>query len=219
MSRLSSEEFGRQLKKPVGEDGIYVAETMNNSNEALYKQALELISFNDNDKILEIGFGNGKFIETYYKINPTLKVIGLDFSETMCEQASIFNKEYIENAQLTIKCEDALKMTIDENYIDIVITLNTVYFWSPFEQQIKEIKRVLKPNGQLLIGYRPKKYLAQMHYTKEGFTFYDPEELKQQLSIYGFTVIGETNIERERTIYDGTKIKSIDACILAEHKS
>ena len=217
MSRLSSEAFGKQLKRPEGEDGIYVAQTMNTSNEALYNQALEMISFNNHNKILEIGFGNGRFIEAFYKINPTLKVYGLDYSETMCEQARVINKEYIENAQLTIKCEDALKMSLDENYIDIVITLNTVYFWTPFEEQINEIKRVLKPKGQLLIGYRPKIYLAQMHYTKEGFTFYDPEDLKQQLSIHGFSVIGETNIERERTIYDGTKIKSIDACILAEY--
>ena len=218
MSTLNPVEFGKHLKKPIGDEGIYVAESMNKSNYELYKQALSMLAFKDKDSILEIGFGNGKFIDEYFKINPSLNVHGLDFSDTMCEQASIINKSFIDECRLTIKCEDAANMSFENQFFDAIITLNTVYFWDPFEKHLEEIKRVLKQGGKLLIGYRPKKYLEQMPYTKNGFILYESEDLKEKLIKQGLNIIAETMEERDRKLYDGTIVTSIDICLVAEIK-
>ena len=59
-----------------------------------------MIDLKDNDKILEIGFGNGNFISNYFTMNPNIKVFGVDYSETMCSEAVSINQKYINNNQL-----------------------------------------------------------------------------------------------------------------------
>lgn len=62
MNEIDIMELGRQLMKPSGEFEKIVGEKMNITNCAIYYMACTMIDFKDNDKILEIGFRNGKFL-------------------------------------------------------------------------------------------------------------------------------------------------------------
>ena len=65
MNEIYSIELGRQLMKPSGEIGKKVGENMNIANNAIYDLACTMIDFKDNERILEIGFGNGNFFPKY----------------------------------------------------------------------------------------------------------------------------------------------------------
>ena len=209
-------EFGRQLKKPQGDLGIITAEKMNQTNRLLYELAFSMLDFEDNKKLLEIGFGNGKFIRKYFDVNSTLSITGLDFSDTMYSEAVENNKDLVEKGKVKLILGNAICMPFDAESFDFAVTLNTIYFWTPLEKYLSEISRVLKAGGRLLIGYRPKESMENFAFTKEEFCLYIPDEIRNVIKSSGFRCIEEKISEDVRKTIDGTVIKSTDICVLAE---
>ncbi|MBI4453895.1 methyltransferase domain-containing protein [Candidatus Woesearchaeota archaeon] len=98
-------------------------------------------------KILEVGIGTGKNIEYY---NKEAEVVGIDFSENMLQIA----KEKLFKSgkrNITLKQMDAENLEFKDNSFDYVVT--TCVFCSvpnPIKG-LKEIRRVLKPTGKLIM--------------------------------------------------------------------
>jgi ubiquinone/menaquinone biosynthesis C-methylase UbiE len=214
MSELSPVELGRQLKKPIGETGIGVAENMNKANTSIYKFAFSLIQIKEDANILEIGAGNGNFIKNYFGLNPKITLTAIDYSETMCSSIINLNKELVKENRLIVKCEDSLSMSFANESFDIVLTINTLYFWEDIESQLEEIYRVLKPDGILLIGYGPKCNMKDLKFTEEVFKLYDAEELNFILKRQGFKIVREKSQPVTRISADGSIIESTDICVL-----
>lgn len=96
-------------------------------------------------KVLEVGVGTGKNL-VYYPDN--LDVTGIDFSKKMLEKAreKISNKENIKLIEM-----DAQNMNFDDNTFDTVIT-SCVFCSVPDPVEgLKEIRRVCKDNGKILM--------------------------------------------------------------------
>lgn len=217
MNEISPLELGKQLMKPSGKSGIMVGKTMNISNSAIYSLACTMIDFKDNDKVLEIGFGNGAFFFNYFNINPNIKVFGVDYSDTMCSEATILNQRYINNKKLSLKCEDSLKISFDTDYFDTIIAINTIYFWnSSIDEQIEEIRRLLKSDGKLLLGLRPKSSMENPPFTKEVFRLFEPLQIIELLQRHNLKIVDEQARNVSRKSVDGKYINSIDICIVAE---
>lgn len=216
MSEINPIDLGRQLKKPTGEIGLKVGENMNSSNNQIYDFLLSTIDIKDNSKILEIGFGNGKFISKFFDINPKIHLTAIDFSDIMCSEAKNNNKEFIDDDKLVIKCEDSLDMSFPNDSFDKVVAINTIYFWDAIDSHLLSIKRVLKKGGQLIIGYRPKSVMINLPFAQEVFKLYDPDELQLLIKQNGFKIIKEENQTITRKSIDGSEIKSTDICLIVE---
>ena len=97
--------------------------------------------------ILDVGIGTGKNIEFYDK---EAKVIGIDFSEKMLEKA----KEKLiktDTKNITLKHMDAENLHFKDNSFDYVVT-SCVFCSVPNPiKGLKEIRRVLKPTGRLIM--------------------------------------------------------------------
>ena len=120
------------LEKPMGTDGIS-------------KWRQEIVP-QVTGKTLEVGVGTGKNIP-FYPENVNLTVI--DFSKKMLEKAKI--KYQDSSLNINFLEMDVQNMDFKDNTFDTVIT--TCVFCSvpnPIKG-LQEIKRVLKPNGQLLM--------------------------------------------------------------------
>lgn len=213
---IDQAEMGKQLRKPEGDIGKTIGGKMNEGNIGLYRLALSMIRLGDNNNLLEIGFGNGKFINEYFLMNPSISVTGLDFSETMCEEANKNNEDLTRQGKVRFMCANAQNMPFDDESFDIVIALNTIYFWNPIESYLNEIKRVIKKGGSLLIGYRPKKIMENLPFINEGFTLLEPIDVRNVLGICGFNIIDEEIKNVTRKTIDGTTIDTIDICVLAK---
>jgi SAM-dependent methyltransferase len=216
MSEISPIDLGRQLRKPSGELGLKVAENMNSANNAIYDFVLSKIEMKDNDRILEIGFGNGKLISKFFEINPDLQFSAIDFSETMYAEAVVLNKGLIEAKKINISCQDAVNMSFQNDFFDKVVAINVIYFWEDIERQLQEIKRVLKKGGQFVIGYRPKSIMINLPFTQEVFKHYDPEDLQILMRENGFEIIKEETQLSAIKVVDGSEVQVIDICLIAE---
>jgi ubiquinone/menaquinone biosynthesis C-methylase UbiE len=182
---MEEEKFkavARQLKKPEGELGKQVGEKMNESNLYINRYAIEQLQVSANDKILEIGMGNGFFVKDILVVDRTVTYTGCDFSEVMVEEARQRNEQFIKNGQAQFFLASADNLPFDKETFDKVFTVNTLYFWDHPEKILAEIHRVLKPKGQLIIAIRPKSVMEHYPFTKYGFTMFSKDDLVNLLS-------------------------------------
>lgn len=216
MSEIDAKELGRQLMKPSGEAGLKVGENMNVSNKLIYDLVFSQVTLEDHSRILEIGIGNGKFIPRFFALNPNLQISAIDFSDIMCDEAIAANKELVDTNKLIVKCEDSQAMSFPDECFDLVISVNTVYFWEPLNKHLNEIKRVLRKGGLFVTAYRPKAVMERLPFAQEVFRLFDPEELQFEIKKNDFKVVKEERKETHRKSVDGTNVRSMDICLIAQ---
>ncbi|MBA7509935.1 2-methoxy-6-polyprenyl-1,4-benzoquinol methylase, mitochondrial [subsurface metagenome] len=98
-------------------------------------------------KVLDVGIGTGKNIDYY---NNEAEVTGIDFSKKMLEKAKRKLKKS-GRKNISLKLMDIENLKFRDNSFDYVIT-SSVFCSVPNPiEGLKEIKRVLKPNGKLIM--------------------------------------------------------------------
>ena len=119
--------------------------TFKSLRERFFRKVFE-DSEGKNLKVLEIGIGTGKNLP-YYPEN--LKIYGCDLSHGMLEKAKKRSEDL--KRKVFLLNTDAQLLGFKDNSFDIVIT--TFVFCSVAEPVtgLKEIKRVLKPDGKLFM--------------------------------------------------------------------
>ena len=125
-----------------------------------------------NAKILDVGCGKGFFLYDFSKLRPKAELYGLDIS-----------KYAIDNSKPEIKKNitlgSATKLPWEENYFDLVISINTLHNLHNFdlEKALLEIQRVGKNKYLCVESYRNEEEKANLLYWQVTCeSFYNPEE-------------------------------------------
>lgn len=215
--------MARQLRRPHGMAGGKVGKIMNRANEFLYDFTLNVMRPSDNESILEIGFGNGKFFEKLFSTAANLHITGLDFSATMLKAATLNNKERIAKGKLQLQFGSSDHLPFPANSFDKIFCINVIYFWDQPQQHLQEIKRVLKPGGHFYATVRTKESMLKMPFTKYGFNYYEREKWKTLLEETGLTLVEEKLIDEQLTgpVIGGVDINKTafqSLCVVAEKK-
>ena len=103
---------------------------------------------------MEIGFGPGKLIHEMAKITTEGTVEGIDFSDTMLNQANKVNKLYISSGVVRLQKGECSKLPYDNESFDKLCSVNTLYFLEDPDKCFLEMFRVLKHGGNIVIGFR-----------------------------------------------------------------
>ena len=141
-------EYAEYLLKKTKEDYNRIAEKFSRTRSRIWEEVRFL--FDDyvepGDKVLDLGCGNGRFFEVLK--DKRVDYIGVDFSERLIE---IAKKRY---PQVKFQVADALNLPFPNNFFDKVYTIS-VFHHIPSEefrlQFLKEVKRVLKKEGLLIL--------------------------------------------------------------------
>ncbi len=174
-----------------------MADCLNKHNEKMNHFAVERLDIQPTDKVLDIGFGGGVTIEEMLKTIDTGKIYGIDFSQVMVEQAKQKFKPEIESDKVSIEFGDVKQLPFTESTFNKICTVNTIYFWDEPLANLKEIKRVLKSDGKLVIGIRSADKMKELPVTRYNFRLYDPEAVKDLLVEAGFTNISIDRRDRD----------------------
>lgn len=207
---MTEEEFkimAQQLRKPEGEDGLKIGKTMNAGNLQMNVHSIKELSATANEHILEIGMGNGFFVKDIIGSDHSTKYTGCDFSPAMIEEASNINKEFLKRGQAVFHLANAEELPFKNEIFDKVLTVNTLYFWDDITRVFNEIKRVLKPKGELVITIRPKDEMDNYPITKYGFKTFNKPDLTTLLVENGFKVINAFEREEAEREFAGIKMK------------
>jgi len=184
----------KQCRKPSGMLGRFVGRTMNYGHSKIHKWGLSHIKINPQDNILDIGCGGGKVIQQLAKYTPNGKVFGIDFSNDMVQLSKKINKELIQKGLVEIKNGNVSSLPFKDSTFDIVTAFETYYFWPNLIDDLKEIWRVLKSTGTLLITnevYKDKKFEKRnLKWTKLlDMKIHTPDEYHEFLIKSGYSSI------------------------------
>ncbi|WP_164130121.1 class I SAM-dependent methyltransferase, partial [Sharpea azabuensis] len=100
--------------------------------------------------ILDVGCGGGATIKDLLKLSEESIIYGLDYAQKSIEISSLNNKEEL-NKRVFLKEGDVAQLPYEDNKIDLVTAVETVYFWPDITKGLEEIHRVLKTGGQINI--------------------------------------------------------------------
>lgn len=181
-------EISAQLRKPHGEFGYEVAQKMNESNRAMNLTTINAMELCDNDTVVEIGMSNGFFVSRIIEQAKNITYWGFDHSQEMVEASNALNKKLVEKKHATFEVADIQKLPLENNSINKIFTVNTLYFWDDIKATLNEFRRVLKPDGMLLISIRPEACMKAYPSNKYSFEYFTPNKVSKLLTKNGFSV-------------------------------
>ena len=183
------EHIARQLRKPEGDLGKVVAGKMSTGNQLINEWTIDALELAPHDNILEIGMGNGVFVKKITSGDASIKYTGIDYSPLMIEMSTMQNQSLVKNNRAHFLLAEASSLPFANHSFTKVFTVNTLYFWDQKEKILAEIRRVLKPEGMLIIAIRPKEIMKDFPFVPYGFTLYSKEDVTTLVEENGFTVI------------------------------
>jgi SAM-dependent methyltransferase len=182
--------LSQQARKPAGMIGRYVMGKMfTKVNKALNVFILHLLNLQSDDHVLEIGFGPGDLMRDMVPLLSDGRIEGIDFSEAMIAQATKRNQEAISDGRVTLQHGDSRTLPYESDHFNKVCTTNTIYFWSEPTVYLQEILRVLKPGGQLVLGFRNKEQMDPLGLSTDIFTTYSQDEVSALMLDAGFVSV------------------------------
>jgi ubiquinone/menaquinone biosynthesis C-methylase UbiE len=107
----------------------------------------------------------------------------------MVEASKRINGVWIQNKQADFIHASIDNLPFEKNSFDKIFTLNTIYFWDNEQAALTELKRVLAPEGLLIIALRPKRQMLTYPFTQYGFNMFSKEEVHLLLKENGLTVL------------------------------
>jgi ubiquinone/menaquinone biosynthesis C-methylase UbiE len=140
-----------QYKRPTGRRGRVVAALMNKEHEALTLWGLTHVNIEPDYVILDVGCGGGKTVSRLAQRAVQGKVFGIDYSADMMAYSRKVNKKLIAENRVKILEGSVEKTGFPGNFFDLVTAIETYYFWHSLPDALKEIKRILKGGGRLLM--------------------------------------------------------------------
>ena len=147
-----SKIIAEQLSGPKGFLGRFIfLPLLNFGNDRLITSVLQRLKLEPNDTYLDIGFGGGKSLLLAKNILKTDCIKGVDPSE---ESINFFQNKSPEIKVFLNSSED---LPFENNYFSKISTINTIYFLPDINKSLQEIKRVLKKEGILAIGFLKKR--------------------------------------------------------------
>ena len=185
------------------------------NNEEYYKFIFELtknIVIKENQKILDIGCGNGSFINEVLKkkcIN-TYDLTGIDFCKNSIDYA---NKNFTGNF---INYDIKNSLPFEENYFDVIICISTLFYLNNNTELfnlLNEIKRISKNDSIIFLGncmdfdkqILAKQIREKTHILESEHLYIKKKDIVESFKNHKITITDLDNLDLD--FYTGQKYK------------
>jgi ubiquinone/menaquinone biosynthesis C-methylase UbiE len=200
--------FSEQARKPTGIFGRMVMSIVfDRGNAFLNGFVYDLMSIQENDRVIEIGFGTGKLISKMAENIDNGFIEGVDFSNKMVSIAQKRNKNNIADGKVKIVEGNIDEMAYEKDSFTKACSVNTIYFWSRPERTASKIAEILIPDGKLILAFEDIEQLKQRKLNQEVFSLYTKDEVRNLLVDAGFS--------RNVSIVSRKKGESLFHCVVA----
>lgn len=189
---IEDKELIKNARKPVGELGHQILDRMNESHESMAQWGVGHFEVADDAKILDIGCGGGRNIQRFAaQISEKGRVVGIDYSEVSVEKSIQLNRKAIDRGIVNVIQASVSDMPFYDETFDMATCFETIYFWPDFINDLKEVKRVLKPDGFIFICNEAVYREGEMEKYDDlvellDMKIYSEDVLKQSLETAGF---------------------------------
>jgi ubiquinone/menaquinone biosynthesis C-methylase UbiE len=185
MQKRFSTFVTNQYGNPSGLIGKFIGNGMAKRNVYDAQWTVTLLDIQPQQRVLEIGFGPGVSTQIVAEKATQGFVAGIDHSQTMIHAASRRNAQVIQSGRMELKQGDAAYLPYPDESFDVALSLHSIYFWQNPLDCLKEIRRVLKPNGTVAITILPKDKWRQ-NLDPSAMTLYFGEDIASMFSQAGY---------------------------------
>ena len=150
-----------QVRKPgrwVGRPFLWM---MNVSHSPLTTWGLEQVGIGTDFVILDVGCGGGATVNRLAAIASDGKVCGIDYANGSIDVSRRKNAALIAAGRVDIRKASVSDLPFDPGTFNLVTAVETHYYWPDLAASMREIRRVLKPGGALIIiaeSYRGSRF-------------------------------------------------------------
>jgi ubiquinone/menaquinone biosynthesis C-methylase UbiE len=142
----------KQFRKPTGWLAGFAALGMNREHEKVWRWGLEHIAIQPNAVILDVGCGGGGAVKILAQAASRGKVCGVDYAEDVLPTARRVNRALIKQGRVEIEHGSVSDLPFPDGTFDLATAFETTMFWPNPVDDLREVRRVLKPGGTLLIA-------------------------------------------------------------------
>lgn len=179
--------IGKQLQYPKGFFGKVLFAWMTPKTIAHARWTADLLEIQPEDKIIEIGFGNGANIKLLLQKAIRGSVTGADISETAIEMASRKNAKAISEGRVKLHLAQGNTLPSENNAFDKACSVATAYVIEDPAAVFKEMFRVLKPKGRAAFTFPIREnFMLFKPVATEGFYLHELADLEAAFRNAGF---------------------------------
>jgi ubiquinone/menaquinone biosynthesis C-methylase UbiE len=183
-----------QCRKPTGRMGRFTLWRMNWSHSRLTDWGLAEISIEPHSTILDVGCGGGRTVSKLAALATQGHVCGIDYSDESVAVSQKTNVRWIERGRVEIRQGSVSQLPFLHDVFDLVTAVETHYFWPDLAADTREVFRVLKPGGALILiaeAYKGAKTatakLTEKYLPLAGMTLLTVDEHRELFTTAGYS--------------------------------
>jgi SAM-dependent methyltransferase len=204
---LTPAEQARQLANPEGAVGLAVADWLNEINKQAIARSVASLGVEAGNRVLEIGFGNGRAPPEVIAQAADVQYSGIDISPTMVAEASAFNAALVAAGVASLQLGSAERMPFADRVFDRVFSIGVIHFWTDPAASLMGVRRVLRFGGLMWMGCLAPQEAPDFARTEYGFHLRDAAEWDALCRAAGFTDVHAETIEFQQTAASGAPIR------------
>ncbi len=146
------------------------------------------------DLLLDEGCGGGRTVSKLAAIATQGKIHGIDHSTESVAIAMRRNKQWIDIARVEIRQAPVSRLPFSDGAFDVVSAVETPFWWPALPMDLREVLRVLKPGGRLIIIAEVYKgaaaftsKVAERYSEKTGMALLSVEEHRELFTDAGYS--------------------------------
>jgi ubiquinone/menaquinone biosynthesis C-methylase UbiE len=183
-----------QCSKPAGWLGRFTLWRMNASHSKLTDWGLEHVSIENDYTILDVGCGGGRTVSKLAAIATQGKVYGVDYSEESVAATKRTNAQWIDLGRVEVRHGSVSQLPFPDGMFDFVTAVETHFWWPNLPSDMREVFRVLKPGGKLILIAEIYKgantmaaRLAEKYATRTSMTLLSVDEHRELFTNAGYS--------------------------------
>lgn len=171
-------EFNRQASSFIDEY---------NENDRRYQIVREVVSKQQkNAKIADVGCGKGGYLKNLITDVPDAEYYGIDISEAVMK--------YVDDSRIKLKSGSLTSIPYPNDYFDMIYACESLEHAIDINSAIREMARVTKPGGTLLIIDKNKDHLGDLE-IESWEQWFDEKKLSNIMMRYCISVNVEKDID------------------------
>ncbi len=137
--------------KPEGAAGTEMLHYMNEEHADLTEWGLQLLSYEEHDRILDIGCGGGATLKRLTNLAPGGSFVGVDYAEASVALSRETNADAVAAGKMEIVSGAVQALPFSDATFTKAVTVESFYFWEDPVGSLSEVRRVLKDGGVFLL--------------------------------------------------------------------
>jgi ubiquinone/menaquinone biosynthesis C-methylase UbiE len=179
-----------QQMLPRGFAGRVTAWFMEKGHNSIYQNVANVLKLQPEDDVAEVACGSGYFLKKY--TSHVRNVAGIDHSELMVQLAIKNNKERIGKGAAEFVHGEASKLPWEDGRFSVVTTMASFIGFSMPVESLKEMYRVLRPGGRVVISieWHAEDGMDHKREVKQwGMGLYTEDQVRAMMKEAGFPEI------------------------------